>query len=575
MKKTSFWLLTLLCSLSLVVVAQSAVELSVPVANDPAWAKTPKGLQLAWTSTDYNNEKYQYPTRIEKANLQKMTAWKGERITAKLFVWSSQDEGELQFSVNQPQGTNWLDEATTGFMTYVMTDELDKNKKGGCAPRPDRTLFDSSLVVDQITSLRSIQHESKTVRPIWITFDIPRNATAGNYSGSIEVKSTQSTQVKTLQYSIQVINQSLPEPNKGKFHLDLWQNPFAVARIDSLTLWSKEHFDAMRPIMERLAKAGQKGITATITHKPWNAQTYDPFENMITEIRTIDGKWIYDYTLFDRWVEFMQSCGVGPYIYCYSVIPWKLSFSYYDQAVNSMVSKTMGVDSAEFDEYWVSKLSAFALHLKAKGWFNNTIIAMDERPKESMDAALRVIRKSDPQFKISLAGNYHKELDDELFDLCIPYKSKYPEGVVEMRKQKGKITTFYTCCAEDYPNTFTFSQPIEATAYGLVAQERGLDGYLRWAYNHWVEAPAQDSRFKTWSAGDTYIVYPNNNSSARFEKLIEGIQIFEKIEVLKQKSEHKQALKKLLQPFAQGKLTGKNLQEDIKKVKAYLNKFSK
>ncbi|MGL5959760.1 MAG: hypothetical protein ACRCY6_03300, partial [Bacteroidales bacterium] len=60
-----------------------------------------------------------------------------------------------------------------------------------------------------------------------------------------------------------------------------------------------------------------------------------------------------------------------------------------------------------------------------------------------------------------------------------------------------------------------------------------------------------------------------------FEKLIEGIQIFEKIEVLKQKSEHKQALKKLLQPFAQGKLTGKNLQEDIKKVKAYLNKFSK
>ena len=76
----------------------------------------------------------------------------------------------------------------------------------------------------------------------------------------------------------------------------------------------------MRPLMERLAKAGQRGITVSVTHKPWNGQTYDYFENMIIEIRRVDGSWIYDFTLFDRWIEFMTSCGVGPYIYCYSVI---------------------------------------------------------------------------------------------------------------------------------------------------------------------------------------------------------------------------------------------------------------
>ena len=38
----------------------------------------------------------------------------------------------------------------------------------------------------------------------------------------------------------------------------------------------------MRPLMKMLADAGQKIITATLTHKPWNGQTEDYFETMVT-----------------------------------------------------------------------------------------------------------------------------------------------------------------------------------------------------------------------------------------------------------------------------------------------------
>ena len=61
-----------------------------------------------------------------------------------------------------------------------------------------------------------------------------------------------------------------------------------------------------------------------------------------------------------------------------------------------------------------------------------------------------------------------------------------------------------------------------------------LDGFLRWAYNSWVEDPLRDSRFRTWPAGDTYMVYPDARSSIRFERLREGIQDAEKIRVLRQ-----------------------------------------
>ena len=61
-----------------------------------------------------------------------------------------------------------------------------------------------------------------------------------------------------LPFEIEVVNRTLPEPQKWAFHLDLWQNPYAVARYYQVPLWSKEHFDAMRPIMKMLANVGQR-----------------------------------------------------------------------------------------------------------------------------------------------------------------------------------------------------------------------------------------------------------------------------------------------------------------------------
>ena len=75
----------------------------------------------------------------------------------------------------------------------------------------------------------------------------------------------------------------------------------------------------MRPLMKMLADAGQKIITATLTHKPWNGQTEDYFDTMVTWIKRADGTWAFDYTIFDRWVEFMMSVGIDKQINCYSL----------------------------------------------------------------------------------------------------------------------------------------------------------------------------------------------------------------------------------------------------------------
>jgi hypothetical protein len=51
---------------------------------------------------------------------------------------------------------------------------------------------------------------------------------------------------------------------------------------------------------------------------------------------------------------------------------------------------------------------------------------------------------------------------------------------------------------------------------------------------NWDEHPLTDSRFRKFGSGDTYCYYPGNRSSIRFERLIEGIHQYEKIQILRE-----------------------------------------
>ena len=125
-------------------------------------------LKAAWSTTDCLVGKTECPSPFGNGKTQKFTAWRGERLHAKILLWSSTDGGEVGFTVEEPQANHWVDDATTGFLRYVMTDELNKDGKGGCGYRPDKTQFDSSLVADRIEPIRSLRYEAKTVQPVWM-----------------------------------------------------------------------------------------------------------------------------------------------------------------------------------------------------------------------------------------------------------------------------------------------------------------------------------------------------------------------------------------------------------------------
>lgn len=555
-------------------------EASNPISTNPSlWVKV-SAPQVSWGSTDIRYKKEE-PAPI--ARLKKdinLTAWKGERVSAQLVVWTPEALDNLSFIVSDltsGKETISKDNVRTGFVRYVMTDELNKDGKGGCGYRKSSD-YDSTLVADPIDHIASTLTVPAATQGGWISVRVPQQVKAGKYTGTVTVKDGDKV-LSELKLAVNVKNRTLPASTEWAFHLDLWQNPYAEARYYNVEPFSKEHFDRMRPDMQNYVDAGGKVITASIMHKPWNGQTYDPFESMVTWLKKADGTWYFDYTVFDKWVEYMMSLGVKKQINCYSMVPWRLSFQYFDQASNSFKYLDAKPGEAAYDEFWGNMLTSFAKHLKEKGWFDITHISMDERPMKDMLATLKVIRKADKDFKVSLAGTYHDELVKELHDYCIAIGEKFPAEVIKSRKEAGQVTTYYTCCTEPRPNTFTFSAPAEAEWLGWFAAKENLDGYLRWALNSWVKNPLQDSRFTAWAAGDTYMIYPEGRSSIRFERLIEGIQAYEKIRILKEEFEkkgNKSAIKqidKVLKTFDEFSLEKIPAATVVAKAKEAINKY--
>lgn len=523
---------------------QELPQFETPSAEE--W-KSVTGTLVSWGSTDTRYTKTSVPMS-RTAGKTTLYGWRGEKVAAQAVVWTKDGVERLNYVLSDLKGpkgqTIPADRFETGFVRYVMTDQLNEGG-GGCGYRPDHTVYDSSMVADCIDPyLAQTELEAMNAQPVWISCRIPQGIAPGLYKGTLTIKDGDAV-IGSLALEIKAGKNILPDPSEWHFHLDLWQNPYAVARYYQVPVWSDAHLEAMRPLMERLADAGQKVITASITHKPWNGQTLDYFESMVTWIRRLDGSWEFRYDVFDRWVEFMMSCGIDKEINCYSMVPWALSFQYFDQATNSMQTIATAPGEPEYEQLWTGMLKSFAQHLKKKGWFDICTIAMDERPMEVMQKTIAVIKKADPDFRISLAGTYHPEIEDQLYDYCITINENFPEDVLERRRQEGKISALYTCCSESYPNTFTFSPLAEAAWIGYYMAAKNVDGYLRWAYNSWPLEPLLDSRFHSWAAGDTYIVYPGNRSSLRFEKLVEGIQAYEKIRILRQEYKESGNLKAL------------------------------
>ena len=534
-----------------------------------AWGAIADGLNATWASRDVHYSLHEVPEVTQK-NSAEIHAWQGERANIQAVLYSKSDQGMMTVRM-----TEWKkDGVATGinggdarFVNYVITDDYV-----ACGNHP--MTLPQWLVADVIDQDKPHAVPAMETRPVWCTIEVPRNIAAGEYTTALEVVNEEGEVVKTLPLKVNVNTRSLPEVANQKFHLDLWQQPYSVSRYYQVERWSDEHLEALRPYLAALGRAGQRSVTAILFYEPWGEQTHDLFDPMIETIKNVDGTWEYDYSVFDVYVELCAEYGIDKQINCFSMVPWDMSFRYFDEATGDYKYLATTTDASAYRELWTSFLTAFKEHLQEKGWFEKTNIAMDERAESDLNNAYSIA--STLGFNCALAGNYHSSLCNTYRDLCaqLGQEHLFTASQLASRKEKGWVTTFYTSCANSEPNIYTNSYPAEAAYLPIYAAQMNLDGYLHWSWINWDEHPLTDSRFRKFGSGDTYCYYPGNRSSVRFERLIEGIHQFEKIHILREEykndSEKLAALNALLGRFS-GSVAGEECAAIVNDLEDFLN----
>lgn len=443
-----------------------------------------------------------------------LSAWRGETVNAQIVLHSDGPHTGLRFDPLVLTGPGTV-RGNTRFIRYTLANG-----------KPQGDILDTAAELDLTATAN---------RPAWVQVEVPGEAKPGTYTGTLTARSN--TSKIDFPVRLEVLAATLPSPAEWAMHLDLWQHPQAAARWHDVPLWSDAHLALIQPEMTRLARAGQKTITCSLIHEPWGMQTYDGFSSMIEWRKKADGSWVYDYTNFDRWVSFCSDkCGMADArIHGYSMLPWSLTFRYYDEAKQAFIDAKLQPGTPEYDAHWGSFLTDFKKHLKKKGWLERMRIGMDERPDHLMKAGLATLNKYAPEIRCASAINTPSALTRDLDDISpvINHTGSTPRSLLEERRAAGRKTTFYVCCGPAAPNTFTFSPPAESEWLPLFAAANGYDGFLRWAYHSWVENPLVSTDFTSWPSGDCFLIYPGNRSSVRWERLRDGIEGFEKIRLLR------------------------------------------
>ncbi len=488
-----------------------------PVHANALRVQAGRGLHLAAAVADARFDRDLLPEKALVCPELKAAGWRGERVNMSAVIWT---EGENQDQVR-------FDELTlTGPDKAQIKAEVDFLRY---------TNAWGKLYADIIDSERErVFVDADACRPLWISVQLPADIRPGDYKGTLRVRAAGG---KVAELPVTLTAQGgpvLPPPSAWSVHLDIWQHPHAIARWHGVKAWSAEHIAVMRPYMERLADAGQKVISCSIIDEAWNGQTYDAWPSMVEWVKGADGRMRYDYTHLDQYIGMMMELGIKEQISCYTMLPWSLKVRYCEESTGEYKYLALEPGKPSFEEIWAHFLKDFREHLREKGWLDITCLAIDERPDAHVLAAIDVIRRHTPEFRIASAVNSPSKLSEHLYYMSpVLNLADYDPALLQARKEAGYLSTFYVCCGPHRPNTFTVSPLAEAEWLGLFAAANNLDGFLRWAYSSWNSDPLKSADFGEWHPGDCWLVYPGNLGSVHFERLRDGLEDFEKITLLR------------------------------------------
>ncbi len=384
--------------------------------------------------------------------------------------------------------------------------------------------FPDYLAEDSEVSLKKGDYKA-----VYLTIKIPRDAKAGDYKGTVIIKTDEAD--VSLPLSLKVYPLTLPDER----HLMVteWFSTGNFKKFHNIDYSDSERFYKMlRLYAENMAEHRQNVFRIGL--------------NLIACIQADDGSLKFDFSKFDKWAYTFWETGQMDlletgFVARFGEGGWSSKEIVLRDfpARQESTNKRIMIPGKKFLPRFLPVLEN---HLREKGWLDKTVFHIADEPSNhnvmSWRQASEYIHHHSPALRrIDAIETTHCFDRLEIWVPKLDHLATW-HNIFEKAQNQGYELWFYTVGIfqkGSYPNKTVDVPLIESRILHWLNYRFGLKGYLHWGFNHWTDDPfASPGRHR----GDGWHVYPKKDgliNSLRWEQMRNGIQDYEYFWMLEDK----------------------------------------
>jgi Glycoside hydrolase 123, catalytic domain/Glycoside hydrolase 123 N-terminal domain len=366
-------------------------------------------------------------------------------------------------------------------------------------------------------------------KAVYLTVCVPRDAEAGDYSGTVTIKTERGDESLPLRLTVY----PLTLPDKRHLMVTEWYTTDVFKKFYGIDSTDSKSFYKMLGLYARnMADHRQNVFRVSL--------------GLIGGELDNNGKLKFDFTRFDKWADVFWKTGRMDLLETGFVARFRnggwssKEIVLRDFRVREQPSgKSITMPGKE---YLAQFLPAFEAHLREKGWLRKTVFHICDEPSNhnvmTYRKACDFVHRYAPDLRRIDAIETSHCLNR--LEIWVPKLDHLATWYNAYRKaqSRGYELWFYTVGmfqGGSYPNKTVDVPLIESRLLHWLNYRYGLKGYLHWGFNVWTDDPFNaPGRHR----GDAWHVYPKKDgllNSLRWEQMRNGIQDYEYFWMLQDK----------------------------------------
>jgi Glycoside hydrolase 123, catalytic domain/Glycoside hydrolase 123 N-terminal domain len=267
----------------------------------------PEGIQVWNADTLAGDVDVDYGDRTESLNPIVISSPRNGTVYGKVIIGSDKPVKNLKVIASDlKSGTSVIPSSQVSFLygTPGGTEALPRDK---IPAYPRGTSFLNALLAEPLSEFPVVVRSTRgnlvngAVVPLWVRVKVPRDSRPGTYKGTLTVTTTDGSPVK-VPLDLTVLPWTMPAPQDFRTWVELIQSPDTLAVEYNVPLWSDEHFALIARSFELVSDTGARSLyIPAIAHTNLGNE-----QSMIRWIKKADGKYDWDFSVMDRYLDTAQ-----------------------------------------------------------------------------------------------------------------------------------------------------------------------------------------------------------------------------------------------------------------------------